>query len=281
MNPRRAFTLIELLVVIAIIAILAAMLLPALSKAKVRAQGVQCVGNLRQMNLGWQLYASDNGEHYPVNAATGTEHPSVGEDTANPSWVAGILSSAPSPDNTNSDKLTGPAYAAYGSIGGYLKNPGVYHCPADHSVDAGNQQPRVRSISMNGWINPGKTNGSDLSYWAQSFKKFTSSGDFGRASPSDIFVFLDERAECINDGWLFLSTQGYNSDGSVDLDTVQSIDLPAIYHNNSTAFSYADGHCDLHHWRDAATATLAPGYYHSTPGNQDTAWLMTHATVPQ
>jgi prepilin-type N-terminal cleavage/methylation domain-containing protein len=265
----RAFTLIELLVVIAIIAILAALLLPALAKAKVRAQGIQCVSNLRQMNLGWMLYASDNLEHYPVNAATGQEYPKVGEDVVNPSWVAGVMSENSTPDNTNTDKLVGAAYAPFGSIGGYIKNAGVYHCPADHSVDVGNGQPRVRSISMNGWINPGKTNSSDSSYWAQSFKKFTSSSDFGRALLSSIFVFFDESAETINDGWLLLSTDGYNSDGSVNLDMVHSIDLPATYHNDSGAFSYADGHADLHHWVDEAQ------------DKEDIAWLMTHATVPQ
>jgi prepilin-type N-terminal cleavage/methylation domain-containing protein/prepilin-type processing-associated H-X9-DG protein len=266
----RGFTLIELLVVIAIIGILASMLMPVLGRSKQRAQGVQCLSNLGQMSLGWQLYASDNTERFPVDASLGDNHATVGQDTINPSWVAGILATTTTPDNTNIDKLVGSAYTAFGSIGGYIKNAGVYHCPADISVDAGNHHLRVRSISMNSWMNPGKVNQPDSAFWTAPFKKFTSATDFGRTSPVNIFVFVDERPESINDGWFRISTSGYNRDGSVNASLLNYEDLPAVYHNNASAMSFADGHCELHRWQGG-----------NLLDDNDLAWLMTHATVPQ
>ena len=150
-----------------------------------------------QVSLSWQLYASDNGERFPVTPLWEC-HPTVGSGLINPSWAGGILQTNATPDNTNTALLVGPTYAPFGSIGGYIKNPGVYHCPADVSVDPGNSQPRVRSISMNGWINPGKTNPPDSAYWTLPFQKFTSSTDFGHASSADIFVFTDERPASID-----------------------------------------------------------------------------------
>jgi prepilin-type N-terminal cleavage/methylation domain-containing protein len=274
-NPStKAFTLIELLVVIAIIAILAALLMPTLASAKKRAQGIQCISTLTQLSLGWQLYTDENSQHYPPNAAMGHTHPPVGEDADNPSWVAGCLDPngnnlASVDDNTNAAKLTGAAYSRFGSIGGYIKDARVYHCPGDFSTDPVGGQPRVRSVSMNGWINPGKTNSSDSEYWTEPFKKFTGPTDFGRASAVDIFVFLDERAESINDGWLWVSARGYNSDGSINADNLGANDYPAIYHNRSSAFSFADCHAQMHRWNE------------NDFDESDLTWLMTHGTVPE
>jgi type II secretory pathway pseudopilin PulG len=274
-----------MLMVIAVIAILAAILLPVFSRAKQRAQGIQCVNNLHQMTLGWQVYTDENGNRYPPNAAMGHQHLTVGEDADNPSWVAGMLTVsgdnyAGVDDNTNWTKLTGSAYTPFASVGSYTKMPGVYHCPGDQSTDPGNGQMRVRSISMNGWLNPGKTNECDSASWDEPFVKFTRPSDV--KSPTDVFVFLDERAESINDGWLWVVTAGYNSNGSVDMDNLQIADLPAIYHNKCSAFSFADGSAGLHRWLDADTYSLEFGSSpQSTPDNQDVAWLMTHATVPQ
>ena len=287
MVSRRAFTLIELLVVIAIMAIVAAILFPVFSHAKQRAQGIQCVNNMRQMTMGWQLYTDENNNYYPPNSATGHFDPTVGEDMINPSWVAGVLSTSGNnpagvDDNTNTTKLIDNRYMPYGSIGGYTKEASLYRCPGDTSMDPLSGQPRVRSIAMNGWINPGRINGNNSPQWGQPIVKITRPTDFHGISPSEIFVFMDENAQSIDDGWFWVSTSGYNNDGSMNMGNLQAADLPGLYHNRCTTISFADGRADLHHWTDPDTFSLRfVSGPQSTPYNEDVAWLMTHATIPQ
>jgi prepilin-type N-terminal cleavage/methylation domain-containing protein/prepilin-type processing-associated H-X9-DG protein len=259
------FTLIELLVVIAIIAILAAMLLPALSKAKQRAQGIYCINNMKQLQLAWTLYADDHQSKCAPNPSQDSGSPGlVGEIAAAPAWVAGSMKNAA--DATDTVKMVGKQYEQFGSIGGYTKNPGIYHCRSD--ISTASTGPRVRSVSMNGYVGP--TAGGNLSggYLTGTKEKYVKTTDFTKLKPTEAVVFLDERPESINDGWFRSPTK-----------TGEVKDLPAIYHGNaSSSFSFADGHAELHRWRTlpfialTASATLA--------GNSDIEWLYAHTTAP-
>lgn len=274
-HARTGFSLIELLVVIAVIGILAALLLPSLAAAKRRAQGIQCLSNIKQLQLAWHLYADDHSGRLAPN----TSNAGAGEDIDHPSWVAGKLVVGSSPDNTNTDLLVGAAYQAFGSIGGYAKNPAIYHCPADTSIDEDSGLPRVRSVSMNGWINPGHNGSVSGGYWDKPFEKYAQITDFIRLSPSDAFVFLDERADSINDGWLKVDTAGYNP---MDPTKWSITDLPAIYHNHASTFSFADGHAEAYRWKNGATLALNyVGKAQNVPNDEDILWIMEHATKPQ
>lgn len=267
-GSRGGFTLIELLMVIAIIAILAAMLLPALSKAKTKAEGISCINNLRQLELAAVMYSGDHNWCAP-NAPGNTYNETF--------WVNGWLDwgvGVPPGANTNVD------YLKNGALGPYTgKNVGIYKCPADKIPS--NAGPRVRSISMNGFIGS-KTEYTVYGY--TQYRLFLKESDFVRPGPSKTWVFLDEHPDGINDGFFGMKmppVTAWPFPAAWD-------DVPASYHNGACGFAFADGHAEIRKWLDAASmppirktvGARGPGQGTDATSPRDSRWLVERTTAP-
>lgn len=234
---QRAFTLIELLVVIAIIAILAALLLPTLSRAKESARGISCMSNTRQLLIAWKFYIDDHNGRLPPNEADDDNPPLVPDAV----WVFGDMRYGGS-QNASPAYLTDSRYA---KLAPYAKSASLYRCPSDQSCSLPDRQglPRVRSVSMNQAVGPDRNGKTDATSRRGHWLPNPSYQVYGRESdmhaPASIWVLIDEHPDEINDGAF-----------AVRMDPTSGwVDYPATYHNGASGIAFADGHSEIHKWR--------------------------------
>ena len=255
--------MIELLVVIAIIAILAALLLPALNRAKRKAQGISCMSNSKQLVTAFIMWALDNGDLCLFSLSDTDPH-------GTPAWCNGSLAAAPDAvDDTLIQQS--PTFV-------YVPSLKVFRCPSDRStfLFKGELKPRIRSYSMNGYLGyPMLTVPGNCPPLAPSLKL----GEIGIPGPSAVFVFLDEHENSINDSH-------FTAFGNMKSFSGEFLDTPSGRHGNATGFAFADGHSEIHKWVDSSVENAEygangtpPHKSMGTPGPQDFGWWTNHTAA--
>jgi prepilin-type N-terminal cleavage/methylation domain-containing protein/prepilin-type processing-associated H-X9-DG protein len=269
-STRTGFTLVEMLVVIALIGLLAALLLPALNRARTRAGAISCLNNVRQLVFAWTLYADDHQGRLPYNLGGDAARSTVALRT-NLDWVNNVMTWELDSENTNTATIT------EASLGPYANSVRIYRCPADQALSAVQKQAgwshRIRSYSMNAMVgDAGDLSKTGVNQNNPGYVQFFNLSSIPQ--PADIFVFLDEHPDSINDGY-FLNRPAYR----------EWVDLPGSYHDGAAAFAFADGHSRLQRWAESATrppsapdATDLPFYVYKSQA-RDFNWITSHMSV--
>ena len=269
----RGFTLIEVLVVITILAILAGLLLPALARAKAKAQAIYCMNGQRQLALAWRLYSDDSDGRLPYASESAYDPAS-----RNQTWVTGKLDRDPA-NRSNWDIAQDIKHSPLWRYGG--DQPGVWKCPSDQSSVnvSGIVKPRVRSRAVNLYLGGYGGKSSSGMNNCQVYLKYS---DITAPSPVMMMVFADVREDSIDWGNFGVNMTGYSPQ---DPTKYAFWDLPASYHGNGASFSFADGHSEMKRWTDPATTpplvkngSIQDSF--GSPNNPDIAWLQERATRP-
>lgn len=270
----QGFTLIELLVSIAIIAILAALLLSGLGKAKQKAQGIQCLVNHRQLTLAWRMYADDNLDRLPYAGAHATDR---SKDSA--VWTLGRMDFDPNnPFNWDIELSIKKS-----PLWKYSPAAATWKCPSDRSVVnvKGQRRPRIRSVTMSIWM--GGFGGEAPTDLDPGWRVYRSLNEMTVPGPAGLWVFIDQREDSLNWANFYTDMRGYP-----DMPTQLrfAYDYPASYHHRAGGLSFADGHSESRRWRDPRTMpSVTPGRdalwqrgFTASPRNPDIAWLQERAT---